>query len=300
MKTKKIIIIIFVVLLVSGGVFVVLDYFNNSTGQVVQSQKEEREKEVDSNQQIQNDLKKEEINASLCSEGIYVEEFFSCGKEVGLSVEGRPIYVFRVGEGENKVLVVGGLHTGTEKNTFDLAKSVLHYYNDKPELVPENVSLYIIPVVNPDGIVNNTHNNVNGVDLNRNWPTENWQTDTYHPTYGTKEGAGGERPLSESETESLYNFITSLQPDMTFVWHSQAGTVEDNNVGDSDRLAGIYAQAADYEHIEEWTYYVVTGDFLAAMGEIDIAVAEVELMGREQEFDRNIEGVKAVLNSFKN
>ena len=302
MKSIKIIVFVCVVLLAS---YVIFTKFY-SPDPVIQEQQEGQDAEASAIQEDQNNLEATDpleesdlFDNSLCGEGVYVEEFSLCGSEIGQSVEEQSIYVFKIGSGAVNILLIGGLHTGAEKNTYDLAKNVLQYYSDNPNLVPENVSLHIIPVINPDGLVNDNHNNANGVDLNRNWATEDWQTDVYHPAYGTKEGAGGERPLSEPETEALYNFVTTLQPDMTFIWHSKAGTVEDNNIGDADELAGIYAQAADYEHIEEWTYYVVTGDFLAALQEVGIPAAEVELESREQEFDRNIKGVKRVLDWFE-
>ena len=298
MRSIKIIVFVCVILVTSYIIFTT--YSSNPT---IQEQQEEQNDGVTVIQEDQNNLEvAEELNLpndSPCDGGLYVEEFSICGKEIGRSIEDRPIYVFEVGDGDIDILFVGGLHTGLEKNTYDLAKNVLEYYNDNLNLVPENISLHIIPVVNPDGLANDTHNNANGVDLNRNWATEDWQTDTYHPTYGTKKGAGGESPMSEPETKALYDFITTLQPEMTFVWHSQASTVEDNDIGDADELAGIYAQAADYEHIEEWTHYVVTGDFLPAMGDVDIPVAAVELAGRELEFDRNIKGVEAILGYFE-
>ena len=303
MKSIKIVILVFVSLLILGFAFGKFHSFDFGA----KKQQKGLEIKVILNAQLQKILEPltftleplEKSSEFFCNDGVYVEEFLSCGKEIGLSIEGQPIYVFKVGEGSKKVLFVGGLHTGTEKNTFDLAKSVLKYYNDNPEFVPKNISLYIIPVLNPDGLVKNIHNNAKGVDLNRNWPTENWQSETYHPTYGVKKGAGGESPLSEPETESLYNFIINLHPDMVFVWHSQAGTVESNNIGIADELADIYAQSVGYKHIKEWTYYVVTGDFLTAMHDINVAAAEVEIASREQEFDKNIEGVKRVLDYFE-
>ena len=301
MRSIKIIVFVCVILVTSYIIFTTY-----SSDPAIQEQQEEQNVDAEMIQQDQNDQDNPEVvgepdapDNPLCGEGVYVEEFLICGKEIGRSVEDRPIYVFEVGDGDINILFVGGLHTGLEKNTYDLAKNVLKHYSDSPDLVLENVSLHIIPVVNSDGLANDTHNNANGVDLNRNWATEDWQTDTYHPTYGTKKGAGGESPMSEPETKALYDFITTLQPEMTFVWHSRASTVEDNDIGDADELAGIYAQAADYEHIEEWTYYVVTGDFLPAMQEVGIAAAEVELAGREQEFDRNIRGIEAVLEYFE-
>ena len=178
MRSIKIIVFVCVILVTSYIIFTT--YSSNPT---IQEQQEEQNDGVTVIQEDQNNLEvAEELNLPNdfpCGEDVYVEEFSICGKEIGRSIEDRPIYVFEVGDGDIDILFVGGLHTGLEKNTYDLAKNVLEYYNDNLNLVPENISLHIIPVVNPDGLANDTHNNANGVDLNRNWATEDWQTDTY-------------------------------------------------------------------------------------------------------------------------
>jgi len=253
-------------------------------------------------------------NASkiVCEDKTYVAEFLACGEEIGRSAENRPIYVFRIGSesGQNRinVLLIGGLHTGTEKNTYNLASKVLQYYYGKPERVPENTTLYIIPKINPDGIALGTHNNARNVDLNRNWPTDDWRSDPYHPTYGNHKGAGGSMPLSESETFALYSFITKLPISavggsgqlVIFTWHSQAGTVDGNEIGIANESAKIYAQAAGYKYIDRWSYYETTGTLLDAMRESGIAAVDVELSSRKTEFDKNIKGVNASLNFIGN
>lgn len=244
----------------------------------------------------------------VCGDKIYALEFLSCGEEIGRSVENRPLYMFEISssslgwgreEKVEKILFIGGLHTGTEKNTYNLASKVLQYFVGKPERVPANIALYIIPKANPDGIAKRSHNNARGVDLNRNWPTENWRSDAHHPSYGYRKGAGGKSPLSEPETNAIYNFIMREQPLITFTWHSQAGTVEDNDIGSADELAAVYAKAAGYTHIAKWPYYETTGTFLAAMRKVGIAAADVELASRSVGFEKNISGVKAVLDYFK-
>ncbi len=248
----------------------------------------------------------------ICGDKTYVPEFLACGTEIGRSVKNRPIYVFEASSPSSsaisprasesqfslKLLFIGGLHTGTEKNTYSLASKVLQHFYGQPERVPENIVLYVIPKANPDGIANSTHNNARGVDLNRNWPSKDWRNDPFHPTYGYKKGAGGAAPLSETETKALDDFIATLNLDMIFVWHSQAGTVEDNDIGAADALAALYAKAARYQHIKEWPHYDATGTFLDAMREANIPAAEVELATRKTEFEKNIAGIKAVLDFF--
>jgi len=220
---------------------------------------------------------------------------------IGRSLENRPLHVVSVGEGPLTILFIGGLHTGTEENTRILAEEMIQYFISRPSEVPPNITLSIITSINPDGTMRGIHNNAQGVDLNRNWPTDNWRSDPYHPTYGNLSGAGGAFPLSEPETKTLYDFMLDTRPVMTFVWHSQARLVEDNNSGIADAAAAVYASAADYLHIEEWEYYEVTGGFTDAMAKVNIAAADIELATHSDiDFERNLKGVGAVLHYISN
>ncbi|MEO9953103.1 DUF2817 domain-containing protein [Nonlabens sp.] len=84
--------------------------------------------------------------------------------EIGKSVNGRSVYGIKLGAGKTKVLVWSQMH-GNESSTtralFKLLKS-----DDFPQLL-ENISLYIIPILNPDGSEKWTRVNANNVDLNR-------------------------------------------------------------------------------------------------------------------------------------
>jgi predicted deacylase len=195
-----------------------------------------------------------------------------------------------------RLLFIGGLHTGREDNTRRLAGEILSYFLGKPNELPDNITLYILPNANPDGHANNTHNNSEGVDLNRNWPTYDWRPDPYHPSYGRILGAGGTAPLSEPETKSLYNFILEKRPAIIFTWHSRAGTVESNDIGFANDAADIYAISSGYNSISQWPYYEVTGSFTDAMEKLGIPAVDIELATyKSTEFKRNLKGVKAVV-----
>ncbi len=297
---KKIIIAI-VVLILGIGVYAM--FFNNSN--VVYENKQE---DVVQSQETIDELKdevvvedKEDVSSAdpACGGGEFVDEYDMCGEEIGQSVEDRPIYSFSVGEGENIVLVVGGIHTGAEYNSFDVVSKLLKHYEGVKEGVLENVQLVFVPVVNPDGIANNTRTNAHDVDLNRNWSTDDWKADTYHPDRGTSEGTGGDKPLSEPETIALNSLIADIDPSVVIMFYSQAGSVEDNDVGIAHSVAALYANVADYTHIDEWTYYEITGDLLASLREDGIPAFEVVLETRETEFDRNLKGLQEVLNYFE-
>src|SRR4030095_1298170 len=131
---------------------------------------------------------------------------------IGFSLAGRPIEVYTFGAGEREYLIVAGIHGGYEWNTIALANELITHINKHPEAVSTDATLYIIRNMNPDGEarahgVDGRVNN-NGVDLNRNFPTDNWAAEwdrdgcwIYRPT------TGGLYAGSEPETRSVMSFI---------------------------------------------------------------------------------------------
>lgn len=92
----------------------------------------------------------------------------------GRSVKGRALLQRDVvsPKARLKVLVLGGIH-GEELSSTSL---VLHWIATARE-IPSNVHWRFVPLVNPDGMLLDKprRTNANGVDLNRNFPTPNWE-----------------------------------------------------------------------------------------------------------------------------
>ncbi len=61
------------------------------------------------------------------------------------------------------MLIVGGIH-GNEHATYAIASGIAH------TSLPDDVSICIVPGLNPDGLAASTRRNAHGVDLNRNFP----------------------------------------------------------------------------------------------------------------------------------
>jgi predicted deacylase len=221
---------------------------------------------------------------------------------VGHSVQQREIVAHSFGAGDRIVLLIGGLHTGPEDNTRVLAEQVAAYLAVHPEAVPESIQVVVLTSANPDGTANGTHTNANGVDLNRNWPADDWIPDACHPTTGCKVQLGGPQPLSEPETMALYTFIESIQPEITVVWHAEAPLVEANEVPGAERYARVYGQAAGYEYIAEWSAYEITGELIDALEQrlalraFDVELSECCVISPD-EFTRNMNGVLALLSA---
>ncbi|MFP3853175.1 MAG: M14 family metallopeptidase [Anaerolineales bacterium] len=145
---------------------------------------------------------------------------------IGYSVEQRPLVVYQFGDGDTKRMIVAGIHGGYEWNTIALANKLIAFLEKNPGVVPEHLTLYILPALNPDGEAA-SHGyegraNANGVDLNRNFPSDwqaAWETAgcwDYLPI------GGGPYPLSESEARALAKFLLQEHVEALISYHSAA------------------------------------------------------------------------------
>ncbi len=90
-------------------------------------------------------------------------------KIVGQSVLKRPIYGLKVGCGEKRILMWSQMHgneSTTTKALFDLLNTLINPEADCNYIL-QACTLYIIPVLNPDGALAYTRINANEIDLNR-------------------------------------------------------------------------------------------------------------------------------------
>lgn len=97
-----------------------------------------------------------------------------------------------------------GAGTSEERNDEAIQKEYSH----------KNRMLFI-PCLNPDGLELNTRQNANGVDVNRNFPTKNWEL-----TEKSSDYFGGESPASEIETKFVTEVIEEFAPDMILTLHA--------------------------------------------------------------------------------
>jgi murein DD-endopeptidase MepM/ murein hydrolase activator NlpD len=223
---------------------------------------------------------------------------------IGYSVEGRPLTAYRFGSGPYQVALVGDIHGGYEANTYDLLLELQTYFETHPEDVPPTVTLWLIPLANPDGLALNRRFNASGVDLNRNADTDldgcagnDWQPDTF-TSDGQHRGAGGAYPFSEPETRALADFLKRTH--IAVSYHSYASAIFPGGCGTHGptlRLAGVLARSTGYDlPTEGWTAYPVTGGLTDYLTDVGVATAEIELTDRRHtEFERNLRGVLAVL-----
>ncbi|WP_433187158.1 M14 family zinc carboxypeptidase [Actinoallomurus sp. CA-150999] len=139
---------------------------------------------------------------------------------LGASVDGRPIVAVESGDpaSPRKVLVVGCIH-GDEQAGIAVARALV----DGP--APAHADLWVIPVLNPDGVAAHTRGNAHGVDLNRNLPA-GWRS----PGPPGSEFFAGSGPLSEPESRSVAALIRRIRPTVG-IWFHQHMAVVDTSEG---------------------------------------------------------------------
>jgi protein MpaA len=138
-------------------------------------------------------------------------------REIGISVQGRPITAYRLGTpGGKVVLAVGNIH-GDEQTGIE----VVQYIRDQAA-IPAGFDVWVIESINPDGVVVNSHVNGSGVDLNRNFGPV-WQPNNcaLNPRY-----CAGTGPQSEPESRAIAAFIDEIKPQMTAWYHGPLHVID--------------------------------------------------------------------------
>ncbi len=221
---------------------------------------------------------------------------------IGVSALGRPLIAYRAGTGPITRALIGGLHGGYEANTTQLLSATLAHLREQPELIPPDITLFIIPLANPDGYAAGTdavvgRMNGRGVDLNRNWDYQ-WQLTA---THGTRPVFAGEAAFSEPETRALRDFILSQQMDAVIFYHSVfaavfhgAGEAQSHTVELAQRVAAATGYTLRPEGVPG---QITTGNAIDWLSVNGIAAIEVELSARDDiDWAQNLLGLQAFLS----
>lgn len=224
---------------------------------------------------------------------------------IGFSVEGLPIEAYTFGQGETRYLIVAGIHGGYEGNTVDLANQLIVYLSDHPEFIPAADTLYIIPDMNPDAVARGRNAdarvNADGVDLNRNFPSDNWAANWDHaPCWNLRPTTGGAYGGSEPETRAIMSFIGTHRITAMISYHSAALGVFPGGIPwqpASEDLAGILSRQTGYPYPPidiGCTYTGTLADWAVEHG-VGAAV-DMELSDHQDaEFNRNLKALRALL-----
>lgn len=203
--------------------------------------------------------------------------------------------MYQLGAGNRSVLVVGGIDGGTEGNTTALVDQLLERLPKETDLLESGFVLQLLPAINPDGVAAGERMLADGVDANRNWPTDDWSADTYVAGPTLIAGGGGPYPLSEPETRALAAFVEQTRPTLIMSYHSAAALVMAGPAARSLGLDRLYASLTGYAW-GDWVAYPVTGDFAQWTEDQGIPTVEVELPDHTRtDFDANFDAFRAVI-----
>jgi len=153
------------------------------------------------------------------------------------SVEGRILWARDIKPDDNlrqaslRVMVIGGIH-GDELSSTSVALHWLRFAEQGVFDLPQPVHWRFIPALNPDGLFHQPPRriNANGVDLNRNFPTPNWERDakTYWENRTRKDPRRypGVKPLSEPESRFLHEDLQRFKPHLIVSIHAPYGVLD--------------------------------------------------------------------------
>lgn len=165
-----------------------------------------------------------------------------------LTIEGRPVYWMKISDNPNvdetePEMLYTAVHHAREPASVSQLIMYMYYLlenystNTEVKYLVDNLEMYFIPVVNPDGYIYNETTNPNGggmwrknrrdnmdgewgVDLNRNYGY-NWGFDNNGSDPNTSSDTyRGDTLFSEPETQNTRNFCNAHQFKLTLNYHT--------------------------------------------------------------------------------
>lgn len=180
------------------------------------------------------------------------------------------------GKADN-ILLVGRFHGDEAEGDFCLQKMLqeLPKYN-----WVSSYNIYILPCLNPSGKKLLTRANGHNVDLNRNYPTENFSPVCINPRV---EGISSGMPASEIETQIMMEIIQTYDFKRILSIHSDLHLIDYD--GPARELALKFSELCGYRFVDE-IGYPTNGSFGTWAGvEKQIPLITVETWHAENEDD---------------
>jgi protein MpaA len=137
----------------------------------------------------------------------------------GRSLQNRMVLYDILGYGQDVTLIIATIH-GNEDAGTPLVRRLAQHLKSNPSLLMGR-QVVIIPVVNPDGRAARVRYNAHGVDLNRNFKSDNRVNNVVH----------GMDALSEPETTILDSIIDEYRPNKIVALHQPLSCVDYDGPG---------------------------------------------------------------------
>lgn len=159
----------------------------------------------------------------------------------GQSVLGEKIHAYKsILDSKRFIYLLGAVH-GDEIEGAHVMQELFNYLKKETRYI---LPLIVVPIVNVDGFAKKTRVNHNGVDLNRNLPTEDWSGEFEEAKYNP-----GKEPLSEPENQFLQSLFLKYDPGFILSFHSWKPILNFN--GDCKDIA---------EYLSKYNQYPIDGD----------------------------------------
>ncbi len=158
--------------------------------------------------------------SDICSNALLLDQCHSVNKV--------PLYHFNFSTNQKnakKVLVISLIH-GDELP----AGTVVKYWLERlSQLENPRNQWRVIPVLNPDGLARKTRTNANGVDINRNFPTKDWDHEALKIWKHLKQNPRrypGAQANSEPETQCALKHLEDFKPDFVVSIHTPLAVLD--------------------------------------------------------------------------
>jgi len=204
---------------------------------------------------------------SLCVQGLQARYPFISTGAAGISILGKPIHYIKAGSGANRVLYNASHHANEWLTTpvlMHFMEELLFAYSNDEQIfgtpardILKTTSLWLVPMVNPDGVDLVTGDissgadynsaralsaaypqipfpsgwkaNIRGTDLNLQYPA-GWEIAREIKFAQGFDRPGprdyvGNAPLSASESRAMYQLTRSVNPALTLAYHSQGQVI---------------------------------------------------------------------------
>lgn len=201
------------------------------------------------------------------------------------------LWKFETNKNNSNIFLIGRFHGDEPEGEYILEKLIDKLKNNNFNS-PYNI--YIIPCLNPSGKKLFTRGNANSVDLNRNYPTKNFSSDSVNPH--TKNLSAG-TPASEKETKSMIAWVEKYNPARILSIHSDLHLVDYD--GPARPLAEKMSLDCGYKLVDN-IGYPTNGSFGTWAGiekQIPVITLETWKADTEEDFEKIYnETEKAIFN----